>query len=73
MWEEIFNIILGMVNTRQGTTVTLDSLSIAPTVNRGSYEDMLAEVATFTPSHLPRHVKFVDTVQGGPTSSPCHL
>ena len=62
MWEEILNLILGMVNTRQGAAVASDSLSVAPTVNRESYEDILAEEATFTPSHQPRHVKFTDTV-----------
>ena len=31
---------------------------------------MLAEKVTFTPSHQPKHVKFVDTVQGRITSTP---
>ena len=41
-----------------------------PIVNRPSYEDMLDEEANFTPSHQPRCDKFVDSVQGGLTSTP---
>ena len=37
---------------------------------RASFEDIPAEEANFTPSHQPRHVKFVDTMQGGLTSTP---
>ena len=47
------------------------SPSVSPTVNKGSFEDMLAEEITFTPRHQPRCVKFVDMVQGGLTSTPC--
>ena len=45
-------------------------LSIAAVVNRGSFENMLAENLTFTPGHQLRHVKFVNMVQGGLTSIP---
>ena len=32
----------------------------------------MAEELNFTPSHQPRHAKFVDTMQGGLTSTPCN-
>ena len=44
--------------------------TVVPIVNRESCKDMLAEKATFTPSHQPGHVKFEDTVQEGLTPTP---
>ena len=61
----LFNIM------RLSNVVASDSLLVAPTVNSRSFEDMMAEETTFTPSHQPRHVTFVDTVQGGLSSTPC--
>ena len=70
MWEEIFNLVLGTVNTRQGTAVASHSTTMAtPTVNIASFEDMLAEGANYTPGYQPRHVRFVDTPKGGLTST----
>ena len=31
---------------------------------------MLAEEASYTPGHQPRHVRFVNTMKGGLTSTP---
>ena len=70
MRDEIFNIILRTVNMRQDIAVASNSPSVAPIVNRGLFGDMLAEEVTFTPSHQPRCVKSVDTVQGGLISIP---
>ena len=50
--------------------MALNSLSTAIVVNRGSFKEMPAEEVIFTQSHQPRHVKFVDTAQGGLTSTP---
>ena len=47
-----------------------NSLTVTPVVNRELFKDMLAEEASFTPSHQPRHVKFADTVQELLTSTP---
>ena len=46
------------------TTIT------TPIINRALFEDMLAEEANNTPGHQPRHVRFVDTMKGGLTSTP---
>ena len=71
MWEEIFNLIPGTVNTMQGTAVASHSTTMTtPMTNRASFEDMLVEEANFTPSHQPRHVKYVDTMKGAFTSNP---
>ena len=69
MQGEIFNLILGMVNNRQVAAVASNSPTVVPIVNRESFEDMLAEEMTFTPSHQPRHVKFADILQGRLSSS----
>ena len=42
-----------------------------PIINRASFEDMLAEEANYTPDHQPRHVRFMDTLKGGLTSTSC--
>ena len=69
MWE-IFNLILGMVNTRRGAPVASHSTTMAtPVINKTSFKDMLAEEANFTPSHQPRCVKFADMMQGSLTST----
>ena len=44
----------------------------ATPVNKISFEDMLAEGANFTPSYQSRCVKFMDTVEGGLTSTLCN-
>ena len=73
MWEEIFNLILGTVNTRRGTAVASHFMTMAtPVINKASFEDMPAEEANFTPSNQPSCVKFADTTQGGLTSTPCN-
>ena len=42
MQEEIFNLILGMVNTRRGTAVASYSTTMAtPIINKTSLKDML--------------------------------
>ena len=46
------------------------SLPATPVINMASFEDMLDEEANFTPSHQPRHVKFMDMMEGGLTSTP---
>ena len=68
--ESWFYVILGTVNTRRGIAVASYSLVMTPVVNKTSFEDMLAEKANFTPSHQSRHVKFMDMVKGGLTSTP---
>ena len=60
MWEEIFNLIPGTVNTRWGTAVASHSLLATPVFNKASFEDIPTEVANFTPSHQSRHVIFAD-------------
>ena len=65
----VFNLIPGMVNTRLGTAVTSYSPTVIPVVNKGSFEDILAKEANFTPTHQPRNVKFMDTVQEALTST----
>ena len=70
MRDDIFNLIPGTVNTRQGAAVASYSPTVAPMLNKDSFEDMLAKEANFTPSHQPRHGTFADTVQGGLTSTP---
>ena len=72
MWEDIFKLRPGMINTRRGTAVASHSLPATPAINRASFEDMLAEEANCTLSHQPRHVTFVDMI-GGLTSTPCNL
>ena len=65
MREEIFNLILGTVNTMRGTAVSHNTtMASAPMVNKTSFEDMLAEEANFTPSHQPKHVRFRDMIRG---------
>ena len=65
MREEVFNIIPGTVNTMRGAAVLHNtSMASAPMVNQNSFEDILAEEANFTPSHLPNHVTFMDTMRG---------
>ena len=72
MWE-IFNLIPGMVNTRRGAAVALHSTTMATLIiNKTSFKDMLANEASFTPSHQPRHVKFADLMKRGLTSILCH-
>ena len=74
MWEEMFNLIPGMVNTRRGAAVASYSTTMAtPIIDKTSFEDMLAEEANYTPSHQPRHVRFADMMQGGLTSTPSNL
>ena len=67
MWEEIFNLILGTVNTGRGTAVASYSPPVTHIVNKTSLKDMLAKEAYFTPSHQSRCVKFIDMIEGGLT------
>ena len=70
MREEVFNVILGTVNTIRGTAVLHNTtMASAPMVNKNSFEDMLAEEANITVSCQPKHVTFLDTMGGGVTSS----
>ena len=55
MWEEIFNLIMGTVNTRRCAAVASHSPAMIPIVNKVSFKDMLAEEVNFTPSPQPRH------------------
>ena len=71
IWEEIFNLILGTVNIRQGTAVVSHNTTIVtPVINKASFQDKLAEEANYTPSCQPRHVKFGDMIEGGLTFTP---
>ena len=63
MQEEIFNLILGTENTRQGTAVAPHSIMATPIKNRASFEGMLAEEANYIPGCQPRHVRFMDTMK----------
>ena len=50
MREEVFNLILGTVNTMRDTAVLHNTMiKSAPMVDKNSFEDMLAEEANFTP------------------------
>ena len=70
IWDEIFNLIQGTVNTKWGAAVASYSLTVTSLINWASFEDMLAEEADFTPSDQLRCVKFTDTLEGGLTSTP---
>ena len=70
MWEEVFNFILGTVNTMRGVAVSCNTMmTSAPMVNKNSFKDMLAEEANFTPSHQSKYVTFFDMMGGGVKSS----
>ena len=65
MREEVFNMVLGTVNTRRSSAALHNTtMASAPMVNQNSFKDMLAEEANFTPSCLPKHVTFMDTMRG---------
>ena len=73
MVDEVFNLILGTVNTMQDAAVSHNTtMATTPMINRASFEDILAEEANFIPSHQPRYVKFSDMTEGGFTSSTPH-
>ena len=60
MREEIFNLILGMVNTVRGTAVSHNTIvASAPRISQTSFEDMLAEEAKVTPGCQQKHVTFM--------------
>ena len=66
MWEEVFNLVPGTVNTMCGTAVSHNTvITNTPMVNQTSFEDMLAEEAHSRTTHQPKHVKFLDTTEGG--------
>ena len=66
MREEIFNLILGMVNTVRGTAVSHNTtMASVARISQTSFEDMLAEEANVTPSCQPKYVTFMDTMRGG--------
>ena len=50
--------------------MALDPPLVIPAVNCVSFEDMLADEMTLTPGHQTQCLTFVDTVQGGLTSTP---
>ena len=63
--REVFNTILGTVNTMRGAAVLHNTtMASAPMVNLNSFKDMLAEEANFTTSHQPKHVNIMDTMRG---------
>ena len=65
MREEIFNLILGTVNTIRGTAVSHNNtMASVPRVSQTSFEDMLAEETNFTPSCQQKHVTFKDIIRG---------
>ena len=45
IWEEMFNLIQGSVNTRQDVAVVSHSLLSTPMINKDSFEDILPEEA----------------------------
>ena len=69
--QEAFEILLGMVNVRCGTSIKhLSSLSQnIPVAGRQYFEYELAEEATWG-SHHPCHVCFAISQKGGLTSTP---
>ena len=69
--REAFEILLGTVNVRCGTSIEhLSSLSQnIPVAGRQYFEDELAEEATWGSSH-PHHVHFASSQKGGLTSTP---
>ena len=65
MREEVFNIILGTVNTMRHAAISHNTpMASTPVVNKNSFEDMLSEEANVTLSCLPKHVTFMDTMRG---------
>ena len=73
MRGEVFNIILGTVNTMRGAAESCNTtMTSAPVVDKNSFEDMLAEEANFTPTCQPKHVTFLDTIGGVVSSSTPH-
>ena len=73
MRKEVFNMVLGTVNTMRDPAVLWNTtMASVPVVNKNSFEDMLAEEANFTPSSQPKHVTFMNTMGGGVTSSTPH-
>ena len=72
MREEIFNLILGTMNTVRGTAASHNTtVASAPRISQTSFEDMLAEEANATPSHQPKPVMFMDTMRRVlPSSTP---
>ena len=65
MREEIFNLILGMVNTVRGMAVSHNTtVASAPRISQTSFEDMLVEEANVTPGHQQKHVTCMDTMRG---------
>ena len=72
MREEVFNIILGTVNTMRGTAVLHNTtMASAPMVNQNFFEDMLAEEANL---HWATHqsMLLLWTPWGGVASSTPH-
>ena len=63
--EEIFNLILGTMNTIRGAAVSHNTtVASAPRISQTSFEDMLTEEANSTPGHQPKHVTFRDMMRG---------
>ena len=68
--NEIFDIILGTVNTRWSASIAFEvSLGILA-INCRSFEDVLTNEPTFPSGHQSCHIIFVDIVWGGLTSTP---
>ena len=58
-------MILGTVNTMRGAAVSHNTtMASVPMAKQNSFENVLAEEANFTLSHLPKHVPFMDTMRG---------
>ena len=53
--------------------VSHNTTIVTPVINKASFEDMLAEEANYTPSCQPKHVIFVDMIEGSLTSTPHNL
>ena len=71
--EEVFNMVLGTVNTRRGAAVSCNTIMTSvPVVDKNSFEDMLTEEVNFTASCQPKHCYILDTMGEGVTSSTCH-
>ena len=65
MREEIFNFILGTVNTVRHAVVSHNTtVASVPRISQTSFEDKLAEEANVTPGCQPKHVTFMDTMRG---------
>ena len=70
--REAFNILLGMVNARQGAALphALGISNDIPVTGRSNFENELAKEATWTLHNHPHHVHFASKPQGQFISTP---